>query len=283
MSARTDAVRAGLGRGWIELRNSFTNVQDLWNYFFPTFVLLVAMFFMRGSTVPGTQFSLGARTLPSALAMGLAFGGLLGLAQQLIVDREDGTLLRAKATPNGMLGYLIGKIIMISAVTLIGVLIQLTPALFFLDGLRVADAGAWLVLVGVVLLGLLATLPLGAVIGSLIENPRNMGVVVLPVMGLVALSGIFYPINGYPGWLQAVAQVFPLYWLGLGMRSALLPDAMSAVELGGSWRHLETLAVLGVWAVLGLLLAPVVLRRMARRESGSRVALRREKALRRPV
>ncbi|MCT2279493.1 ABC transporter permease [Micromonospora chalcea] len=281
MNPTTNALRAGLRRGVIELRATFTNGQDLWTYFFPTVVLLIAMFWMRGSTVPGTDFSLGARTLPSALGMGLLFGGLLGLANQLVIDREDGTLLRAKAIPDGMLGYLVGKIVLVSAVALIGVVIQLTPGLFFLDGLRLGDPGAWLTLAWVVPLGLVATLPLGAVIGSLIENPRNMGLVVMPIFGLIALSGIFYPINGLPGWLQGVAQVFPLYWLGLGMRSALLPGDLAAVELGGSWRHLETVGVLGAWAVLGLVLAPVVLRRMARRESGSRVAARRERAMQR--
>ena len=283
MNPTSVAVRAGLRRGWIELRNTFTNYQDLWNYFFPTLVLLVAMFFMRGSTVPGTTFSLGARTLPSALGMGLAFGGMLVLASQLVVDREDGTLLRAKATPNGMLGYLIGKLVLMSAMALVSMALQLIPALFFLDGLRVTSAAAWFTLAWVAVLGLIATLPMGAVFGSLIENPRNLGLVMLPNMGLVALSGIFYPINGYPGWLQAVAQAFPIYWLGLGMRSALLPDGMAAVELGGSWRHLEMFGVLGIWAVLGLVLAPVVLRRMARRESGSRVAARRERAMQRAM
>jgi ABC-2 type transport system permease protein len=34
-----------------------------------------------------------------------------------------------------------------------------------------------------------------------------------------------------------------------------------------------------VWAVAGLVLAPMVLRRMARRESGSSVQARREKAM----
>ncbi|MBQ1066659.1 MULTISPECIES: ABC transporter permease [Micromonospora] len=281
MNPTTNALRAGLRRGVIELRATFTNGQDLWTYFFPTVVLLIAVFWMRGSTVPGTDFSLGARTLPSALGMGLLFGGLLGLANQLVIDREDGTLLRAKAIPDGMLGYLVGKIVLVSAVALIGVVIQLTPGLFFLDGLRLGDPGAWLTLAWVVPLGLVATLPLGAVIGSLIENPRNMGLVVMPIFGLIALSGIFYPINGLPGWLQGVAQVFPLYWLGLGMRSALLPGDLAAVELGGSWRHLETVGVLGAWAVLGLVLAPVVLRRMARRESGSRVTARRERAMQR--
>jgi ABC-2 type transport system permease protein len=51
------------------------------------------------------------------------------------------------------------------------------------------------------------------------------------------------------------------------------------VEIGGSWRHLETLVVLGGWVVIGFALAPVVLRRMARRESGSAVAARRERAM----
>ena len=75
--------------------------------------------------------------------------------------------------------------------------------------------------------------------------------------------------------------MFPIYWLGLGMRSALLPDSLVSVEIGDSWRHLETIGVLGVWAVAGLILAPIVLRRMARRESGSSVAERRHKAMQR--
>ncbi len=281
MNPKTTALRVGLRRGVIELRSTFTNGQDVWNYFFPTAVLLVAVFFMRGATVPGTDFSLGARTLPSALGMGLLFGGLLGLAQNLVVDREDGTLLRAKAIPNGMLGYLVGKLVLVSSVAMIGLAIQLTPGVFFLDGLRLGDPSAWFTLAWVVPLGLVATLPLGAMIGSLIENPRNMGLIVLPVMGLIGVSGIFYPITGLPDWLQGTAQVFPLYWLGLGMRSALLPADLAAVEIGESWRHLEMVAVLGAWAVLGLVLAPVLLRRMARRESGSRVAARREQAMQR--
>jgi ABC-2 type transport system permease protein len=84
-----------------------------------------------------------------------------------------------------------------------------------------------------------------------------------------------------PAWLAWIAQVFPVYWLGLGMRSALLPDAAAAIEIGGSWRPVETAAVLGAWVVAGLVLAPIVLRRMARKESGSRVAERRERALQR--
>jgi ABC-2 type transport system permease protein len=274
------AVRAGLVRGRTELRQTFTNAQDLWTYLFPSAILLVVMLFMRDSSVPGTNFSLGARTLPSVLGMGIAFGGLVTLASVLTIEREDGTLLRAKATPNGMVGYLVGKIILVSGMIMISMALQLVPGLFMFDDLRLG-VGSWLGLAWVVVLGLLATLPLGAVIGSLLGNPRNLGLVMLPMIGLVATSGIFYPLTNYPVWLQWIGQVFPVYWLGLGMRSALLPDDLAAVEIGHSWRHLETLGVLGAWAVLGLVLAPIVLRRMARHESGSSVAARREKAMQR--
>ena len=101
----------------------------------------------------------------------------------------------------------------------------------------------------------------------------------MALMGIVAISGIFYPITAFPVWLQWIAQVFPIYWLGLGMRSALLPDSLAAVEIGEAWRHLETVGVLGAWAILGLILAPIVLRRMARRESGASMAARRDKAM----
>lgn len=276
MTPTMAAVRAGWVRGRTEVRQSLTNGGDLWNYFFPTLIFLVTMFFMRGAKVPGTSFSLGSRTLPSVIGMGIAFS-LVTLAMLLAVDREDGTLLRAKAIPNGMLGYLVGKIVLLAGMIVIGEVFILVPSLIMLDGITIN----WFTFAWVLALGLVATLPIGAVVGSLFENPRNAGIVMLPMMGLAAISGVFYPISSMPEWLQGVAQVFPVYWLGLGMRSAMLPDSLAVSEIGESWRHLETLGVLGAWAVVGLLVAPMVMRRMARRESGSNVAARRERALQR--
>ncbi|MCP9963435.1 ABC transporter permease [Streptomyces somaliensis] len=130
-------------------------------------------------------------------------------------------------------------------------------------------------------LGLVATLPMGAVLGSLVNSPRTVGLMMLPVMGLIVISGIYFPLSQMPEWLQTVGQVFPVYRLGLGLRAALLPAEAVAVEVGEPWRYLETAGVLGAWAVAGLLLAPSVLRRMARRESGAAVAERRQKAIQR--
>jgi ABC-2 type transport system permease protein len=272
-----NGIRPGFTRGRLEIRQAVISPSELWTYLNPALVLLVTLIFMRGSEVPGTDVALGASTLPGLMGLAIGFAGILTVAQLLVVDREDGTLLRAKATPDGMVGYLIGKVVLVGGMTVVTLLVQVVIALFLTD--------VWLSLDGLVTalwllpLAFLATVPLGAVFGSVFENPRGIVLLTLPLYALVAISGIFYPITSVPGWLQGVAQVFPLYWLGLGARSALLPDELAAVELGDSWRHLETAGVLGAWAVLGIVLAPIVLRRMARRESGSVVAVRRERAL----
>lgn len=279
MSARWVAVRAGLRRGWIELRLTFTTPGDLVTTLIFTGIFLAVMLWVRTTTVPGTHFSLGTATLAGVLGMNVGFNGLATMGGLLAVEREDGTLLRAKAIPNGMTGYLIGKVVTVSGTILISVATTLVGGVFLFSGLAVGSAATWLTLIPVLLLGLVATLPVGAVLATLIPSARSASLVTLAVGGLVAISGIFYPITHLPQWLQWIGQVFPLYWLGLGMRSALLPASLASVEIGHSWRHLATFGVLGAWAVAGLLVAPVVLRRMARRESGSSVAARREKAM----
>jgi ABC-2 type transport system permease protein len=279
MNASWATVRTGVRRGWIELRQVFTTPQDLAVTLVSTALFLGVMLYTRTSRVPGTGFSLGTTMLASVLGMNIGVNGLSSLAGVLAVEREDGTLLRAKAIPNGMTSYLIGKIVTTSGVILIGVSGTLITGLFLFRGLAVGHVGAWLTLIWVLALGLTATLPIGAVIGSLFPNARTAGLMFLVVGGLTAISGIFYPITHLPHWMQWVGQAFPLYWLGLGMRSALLPASLASVEIDHSWRHLATFGVLGGWVVVGLVAAPIVLRRMARRESGSSVAARREKAL----
>ncbi|HEY6296680.1 MAG TPA: ABC transporter permease [Streptosporangiaceae bacterium] len=281
MNARWAAARAGVRRGWIELRHTFTTPSDLATLLITTAIFLGVMLFVRATTVPGTHFSLGTAMLAGVLGMNVGFSGLAMMAALLTIEHEDGTLLRAKAIPHGMIGYLIGKVVTVSGTVIFSVGGTLLAGLLLFSGLAVGSVGAWLTLIWVLALGLAATLPIGAVVGSLMPSARSAGLMNLVVGGLIAISGIFYPITHLPHWLELVGQAFPLYWLGLGMRSALLPAGLASVEIGHSWRHLATFGVLSLWAVVGLLVAPVLLRRMARREAGSSVAARREKAMQR--
>ncbi|MEU1985048.1 ABC transporter permease [Nocardia sp. NPDC019395] len=281
MNPTATAVRAGFARGWIELRQMYLSAPDLIGQFLTPAISLAALYLLRNREYAGSELSIAELALPGLIGSIIAFNGLFAITNVLVLDREDGTLLRAKAIPNGMAGYFVGKIAAAAGSVLVQVLVVLAAGMLIIGGSSLDGVGAWLTFAWVVLLGLLATLPSGAILGGVLEGPRATFLLTMPLMGLIAISGIFYPVTALPGWLQAVAQVFPMYWAGLGMRSALLPPDAVAIEIGRSWRHLETAAVLGVWAVVGLLIAPVVLRRMARHESGSSMAARREKAMQR--
>ncbi|UGT52441.1 ABC transporter permease [Nocardia asteroides] len=275
-----NAIRIGVSRGLIELRQQFTNATDLIGQFLTSAITLGVLFLLRDKMYGASGMSVAELAVPGLLGSIIAFNGMYALLNVLVQDREDGTLLRAKAVPKGMVGYFVGKIVATAGSVLAQVVIVLGVGMVIIGGSSLSGAAAVATFAWVVGLGLLAVLPLGAILGSYLDT-RSAFLLTMPLMGLIAISGIFYPITALPGWLQAVGQAFPMYWLGLGMRSALLPADAVAIELGQSWRHLETVAVLGIWAVVGLLLAPVVLRRMAERESGATMAARKEKAMQR--
>ena len=278
LDPRWAAVLAGLSRGWIETRQSFTETANVIGQLIPPVAYVAVLLFMRGKTVPGTDFALVTMVLPSLLGMTIVYGGLSGPAPSITADREDGTLLRAKATPNGMLGYLVGKIVMFALTTLLSLIAIVIPGIMIVDDV-ILDARAWLLLALLFVVGMVSTVPIGVALGSLMKSSVQAVLVPLVCTLVMIPSGIFFPITLLPTWLQWVAQAFPIYWVGLGARSAMLPAEMVSAEIGQSWRTVEMFAVLGVWAVIGFLLAPILLRRMARRQSGSALAKVRERYL----
>lgn len=282
MNTHGQAIGCGLRRGRIEFGNSIRAGQDIAYYVIVSLIILVVLWLNRDSILPGTDIPVALFMLPGLLALQIVFSGAYGLATQLATEREDGTLLRLKSVPGGMTGYVVGQMLRTTLEIAFSMTILLIPAFFFVPGLTANGLTGWMEAIGYLLLGLLAVLPLGFVIGSVFKSPRMVGGWGMLVMGaIIWVSGIFSPLAQMAGWAQVLGQLTPTYWLGLGLRSALLPESAAAVEIDGSWRTLLTLGVLLLWAIVGFLLAPPLLRRMARRESGSSVAARRDKALQR--
>jgi ABC-2 type transport system permease protein len=275
MNTTLHEYKTGWKRALIETRVALTSAGDLMGFIMPTAIAIVVLLFMRRADFEGAPVSLGSMNMPSLIGMNVIFGGIMGMVGALAMDRTNGTLLRAKSMPGGMTGYLVGHIISTALFIVVTALVMLAAGLPLFPELEFASPDRWLMFIAILLMGIVSTLPIGAVLGALLDNPKNMGLVMLPVMGMVAISGIFYPITALPGWLQGIGQVFPMYWMGLGMRHALLPDSMAAVEVGQDWRTLTMFGVLALWAVVSMALAPRLLRRMSRRESGSAVAARR--------
>jgi ABC-2 type transport system permease protein len=90
---------------------------------------------------------------------------------------------------------------------------------------------------------------------ALIPNARSASAIITPpFLVLQFISGVFYPFNQLPHWMQAVASLFPLKWMTQGFRYAFLPDDFQVVEQGGSWNLPGIALMLSFWVVIGILL-----------------------------
>lgn len=283
MTTRTSAsvssvVRGALRHTAVEGRIQLLTWTGLTWLMWPALGFLV-MYFLQDAEVLGSTISLAQLGVPGVIAMYLVSGGFMGTGGALVTEREDGTLLRAKAVPGGMSSHLLGTVFVYSLVTLVPTAIALGAATLLFDGIGPQGACGWWTFAWVSVLGLLATLPAGAVLGALMRGAMAFGWAAMGVYASLAVSGIFYPLAALPGWLQTIGQLLPTYWIGFGLRSALLPPEAVALELGQTWNTPMTVVALLIWTVGGLILAPIALRRMARRQSGSAVAAARDRVM----
>ncbi|MFE1801887.1 ABC transporter permease [Streptomyces sp. NPDC059517] len=274
----TNAWRAGLQRGRIELRHLLRNPKELSGHLANVVAAVAIAAYVTGD-VPGTHVPMAHLLLAGFAAYLLFQIGLVNLPQILVTEREEGTLLRLRATPGGIPAYLVAKTLLVVVVAVGTLALLLAVAALLADGPLPHGPGGWLTLLWVTTLGLLAVVPLGAAIGAVLPNPREaLALIMLPTMGLLFTSGTVFPITALPVSVQQVAAVFPLKWMAQGLRSALLPDTARTAEVAGSWELPMVALVLTAWSVLGFLLAVPLLRRAARRESGSRLSARHRKA-----
>ncbi|GAA2685064.1 ABC transporter permease [Streptomyces lunalinharesii] len=275
---RLRALRAGVRRGGIELRHLLRDRKEMSGYLSNVVVALVLATFISDD-VPGTRIPMAQLTLSGFAAYLLFQIGVINLPQMLVTEREEGTLLRLRATPGGIPAYLVAKALLVVGMALATLVVLLGAAAALVDGPLPHGPGGWLTLLWVTGLGLLAVVPLGAAIGAVLPNPREaLALIMLPAMALLVTSGAMFPLTTLPTVVQNIASVFPLRWMAQGLRASLLPDAARAAEPAGSWQLPTVAAVLAAWAVLGFLLAVPLLRRAARRESGSRLTARQSKA-----
>lgn len=258
-----NATTLGLRRGWIEQLNQWSDRKELFNALagsVVTYGLLVL--WIGGKPVEGTTVTVGTFMTPGFIAFAIFSTGLTALPMLIAADREEGTLLRARTLPRGIRVYLVGRATTVLLTILLNVALVMAVAIPLAGVPAPATPARWFTLAWVVVLGTLAVVPLGAVVGSLLPGPKAGAMLALPTMLLMVVSGVMLPMEALPDLVRRVAEVFPLYWQALGLRAAFLPDSILATEVGHAWRLGHAAVVLGLWAVGGMVLAPWLLRRV---------------------
>ena len=176
-----------------------------------------------------------ASGLPVMVSLFMAIGAVTSLVAIIAIYREGGILKRLRATP--LRPYTI-----LSAHVLAKLLFMtITLALMVLAGRRFY------------LFSTLSILSMGFVIASLVRTARfAQPVGALIFYPMIALSGLFVPIDAFPPGLQMVARFLPLTYI---------VSLLRGIWIGESWfAHLGDVAALTIAGVVFVALSARVFR-----------------------
>jgi ABC-2 type transport system permease protein len=256
--ARTEAALPPLSAVYrsrisVELKEFFRQREAVvFTVLLPVLLLVVfgaVLDYDIGGGVTFTQYFIAG-----IIAAGILGAGLQNMAISIATERSDGTLKSLAGTPMPRSAYFVGKVVQVLAVTvvIIAILLFIGAVVY---GIDLPSGSDWFTFAWVALLGTAACTLLGIAVSSLAKNGRSASATVTPfALVLQFISGVFFVFSQLPTWMQTVAALFPLKWMGQGLRSVFLPDALAAQEPAGSWELGRVALVLGLWCVAGLLL-----------------------------
>ncbi len=244
----------------IELKQFFRNTQSaVFTFALPVGMLIIfAEIFdynINADGPPGTPvLSFRQYFIAGMIASGIMSSTFNNLAISIAMEQHEGLLKRLAGTPLPRAAYFIGKLAMATTVAIIQTALMLIVAVG-LFRLSLPDGPArWGVFFAVLFLGVAACCLIGIAYTRLIPNARSAPAVVMPFFLILQfISGVFFQYDLVPGFMQAIASVFPLRWMALGLRYAFLPDWFKVQETGGSWQLGWTFGVLALWLVVGFI------------------------------
>src|SRR5690606_14755548 len=113
---RAGAIRVGLARGWLEVKQFFRE-RDSVAFTFTLPVVILALFgAIFGNEPIGQGYTYAQAMVPAILVMGIASTTLVNVGIWIAQDRDNGILRRLVLTPMPRISYFIGKVAMMLVV-----------------------------------------------------------------------------------------------------------------------------------------------------------------------
>lgn len=182
--------------------------------------------------------------VPGILGMNMMFSCLFGVGYVVVRYRKSGFLRRLSATP--VTAFEFGAAQVLSRLLLtIGVTALIYGALALFVPFR--NEGSVLVLLLVAVAGALAMISFGFMMAARFASEELAnGAINLASWPMMLLSGVWFSLEGAPGWLQAAAEALPLTQMLDAARAVMLDGAgLRAVLPQLGWLVAMTLAFLG--------------------------------------
>jgi ABC-2 type transport system permease protein len=193
---------------------------------------------------------------PGIMAMTVMMSVMTGLPVAISQEKEVGTLDGMMVAPINRLSIILGKTLGQTARGLIqGVIIlALAVGLF-----GVTIHGSILLVFGLLLLGVFSFVGIGIVITSFAKDQETATMLMMTLMfPMMFLSGVFFPIQQMPWYMQDISKVLPLTYASQALRKVMVLGA----EIPAISTELTILIVFGV--VMTAIALPVFKRMMTR-------------------
>jgi ABC-2 type transport system permease protein len=160
---------------------------------------------------------------PGFMALTVVMGTLAGLGAAISREKEDGTMDGIIAAPIPRNAIVAGKMMAQTVRGLIQgfIILGLSMLLF---GVQVY--GSPVLMVGVMLLGVSSFAGIGLIVTSLApEQETAQMMMMLLQLPMMFLSGLLFPMEQLPGWLQWVGKSLPLYYAADALRKIIVLSA----------------------------------------------------------
>jgi ABC-2 type transport system permease protein len=254
-----DDVRMQLvgARGIVERNIYLTRRYIWWDVAFFVWTVantLTIVFIAEGIEATGGSIDVNRQT--TYLLIGAVLWAYLGIIFEFLTEtvaweRWEGTIEYTFMAPLRRGAHLAGMGLFAVIYGLArAVLLFVVVAAFFDVEMPVADFVAALVVVLVASVSFTGIGMMTAVLPLISpEKGAQLGFVAQGI--LLVVSGVYYPVEVLPGWMQAIAEISPATYALEGTRAAILEGA----GIGDLWSELAALSLIGLVAVpLGLAL-----------------------------
>ncbi|MCW4034220.1 MAG: ABC transporter permease, partial [Candidatus Bathyarchaeota archaeon] len=193
---------------------------------------------------------------PGIMAMTVMMSVMTGLPAAISQEREVGTLDGMMVAPINRLSVILGKTLAQMARGILQGVLILVLAMTLFD---VTVQGSIILVFGLLLLGVFSFVGLGVVLTSFAKDQETAVMLMTTIMfPMMFLSGVFFPIEQMPWFMQTISQFLPLTYVADALRKVMVLGA----DIPAISTELTILITFGV--VMTAIAVPVFKRAMTR-------------------
>ncbi|MGN6380062.1 MAG: ABC transporter permease [Gaiellales bacterium] len=238
-----------LHQAWYDLLAFWRNRQArFFTLLLPLIFLVIFVSVFGNHTIGQTNIKTSTYYVPGIATLAVIASSFVNLVITITTQRETGIFKRRRATPMPAWALILGRMLSAIAVA-VAVMTMLLAIGWVAYGVRLATSTIPGIAITAVI-GAATFCILGYALSTAINNADSAQPMVQAIMlPLYFISGVFIPNVNLPSWLRGVSRFFPVEHLADALHHAYVPGTRG---IGLVW---SDLAVLGLWAAAGLVIA----------------------------